>query len=334
MLYNYLPSTGVKVSKVSLGAMTFGGQTDEKESIDIIDFAISEGVNFIDTARLYTDGRSEEIVGKALKKHIRRKIILASKVRYAENGGLTQRNIKRQIDRSLKALQTDFLDIYYMHGPDRHTPFEETMYAMNDLIKAGRIRYIGVSNFAAWEIDNLLWIADKRNLSGPVITENIYNLITRRIEDELLACLNHHKLGLVIYNPLAGGLLTGKHSIEEITSNTRFTEDPMYVDRYWNSDSFNALKELSEAAGDYGMNLLELALSWCISRPYVDSVIIGASKLSQIQQNIQIIHKFENIPFSEDLDKLCDSVWRKLTGSSSNYHSHFEDFTVPETDDE
>ena len=259
--------------------MTFGEQVDEESGIKIVNKALDLGINFFDTARCYVNGRSEEILGKALKGQ-RQDVIISTKVRFAENGGLSRRNIMRQVEKSLTALDTDYIDIYYLHAPDRHTPIEETAYAMDNLIREGKIRYIGVSNFAAWEIVKLLWVDDKRGYAPPIVTQNVYNLLTRAVENEVVPCIQQNNLSMVNYNPIAGGLLSGKHKFGAPTAGTRFALDPMYEDRYWNEENFNAIARLSEIAEGAGMSVRELALRWCATRPFISSMLLGVSKIA------------------------------------------------------
>ncbi|OUP80905.1 aldo/keto reductase [Lachnoclostridium sp. An169] len=320
MKYHYLAGTGIQVSQLSLGTMMFGGQTSEKDSFSIMDYAYEHGVNFFDTANVYNGGESERVVGKWMKDH-REHVILATKV-FGQMGpdpnsaGLSRRNILAAADASLKRLDTEYIDIYYLHAPDRHTDIEETMDAMNDLVKAGKIRYIGVSNYAAWQIADILHICDKRNYAKPVITENVYNLITRGIESELVPFLQNHKVGLSIYNPIAGGLLAGKHKPGKPAENTRFANSKEYYDRYWSDKNFAAIEELGEIAARYNVKLLELAMKWCAVQPAVTSIISGVSQLEQIRQNIASL---AGDPLPEEAMEESDRVWKNLAGNSFSY---------------
>lgn len=236
MEYKKMPGTGLKVSRFCVGTMTFGGQTPEKDAVDIVRYAIEKGVNFIDTADIYPDangrtgGSSEIAVGKGIA-GCRDQIVLATKVRYPtgpgpNDRGLTRRHILQAAEASLRRLNTDYIDIYYIHLPDPETPIEETLAAMDDLIRTGKVRYIGISNYAVWELSDALAAADKRNLTAPIISQNVYNLLSRSIEKELVPCIKKHNIGLAVYNPLCGGLLTGKHCFEQgITPHTRFSDD-------------------------------------------------------------------------------------------------------------
>ncbi|OBR90746.1 MULTISPECIES: aldo/keto reductase [Clostridium] len=321
MEYTNLAGTGLNVSRVCLGTMTFSGQLNEQDSIKVIKHALDNGINFIDTADIYNGGQSEIITGKGIK-GCRENVILASKVGGPSGSGpndkgLSRKHIISSVENSLKRLNTDYLDIYYMHAPDPLTPFEETMEAMTSLVKSGKIRYIGISNFAAWQLMDALWTCDKRNLITPSVTENVYNSITRGIESELVPCIKQNKVGLVIYNPIAGGLLSGKHSKDHPVENSRFSDLGGYYQRYWNDDSFQAMEKLTQIAQSHGMKLLELALRWCISYSYVNSVIIGVSRLEHLKQNLAYLEKG---PLSNEILSQCDEVWKELHGSRFSYH--------------
>jgi len=327
MKYRKLSGTGLRVSEMCLGTMTFSGQTTEKDAVEMIRYAIENGVNFIDTADIYPDagsyrgGDSEIAVGKGIKEH-REQIILATKLRYPTgNGindrGLTRSYILRAVENSLKRLNTDYIDIYYMHLPDNDTPMEETLYAMNDLIRSGKVRYIGLSNFAAWQIVDALAVADKRNIIGPMITQNVYNLLCRSIETELVPCIQTHKVGLSVYNPICGGLLTGKHQfVSEPAGNTRFSDDKVYVDRYWNEENFSAVGKLTHIAQEAGIPLIELAMRWVATHRYVNSVVTGCSRMEQLKQNLSLLDAGS---LDEDVLQACDDVWKGLLGNRYSY---------------
>ena len=321
MYYNNLPKTNLKVSALCLGTMMFGAQTSEADAISIMDYAVANGVNFIDTADVYNQGESERIVGKALLNK-RSEVILATKVngqmgKNPNNRGLNRRHILSAVDESLDRLKTDYIDLYYMHAPDYETDLEESIDTMSTLVRNGKIRYIGISNFAAWQIADLLAICDKRGYVAPVITQNVYNAITRGVENELVPFLKAHRMGMAVYNPIAGGLLSGKHKSGQPTQNTRFANDTNYANRYWSEENFEAVTKFENIAKENGMNILELAFRWVASREVVTSVISGVSRLEQIQQNISL---FNNAGFSEDAAKACDEVWRSLAGTRFTYN--------------
>jgi len=320
MQYNSLPGTGIKASRVSLGTMMFGGQTSEEDSFKIMDYAYEQGINFFDTANVYNNGESERIVGKWLRPR-RDEIILATKAgcqmgSNPNDAGLSRRNILASVDASLKRLGTDYIDIYYMHMPDRATPVEESLEAMSGLVKSGKARYVGVSNFAAWQIADMLAICDKRNYVPPCVTQSVHNLITRGLEAELAPFLKAHNMGMVIYNPLAAGLLTGKHKRGQPAANTRFSNNEMYYNRYWSEENFAAVEMLGKIAAEYGLSLLELAMKWCVSRECADSVIVGVSRLSQLEQNLAAL---EGEPLSGEVMAKCDEVWRSLVSARFQY---------------
>ena len=322
MKYNYFPKTSLMVSAISLGTMMFGGQTNEADSLSIMDYAFEHGVNFWDTANVYNQGESERIVGKAMQGR-REDIFLATKVNGQMGGnqlldrGLSRRNIISGLEESLKRLGTDYIDLYYLHAPDYQTDIEESLETMSTLVCAGKIRYIGVSNYAAWQIADMLAICDKRGYIAPVITQNVYNPITRSADAELLPFLAAHKLGMAIYNPIAAGLLAGKYNIEsEPATDTRFANQKIYRDRYWSPENFAAVDKLAKIAEDEGISLIELAFKWCAGRPSVTSIISGVSKLSQIQQNITLL---DGPGLSEKALAGCDEVWSALRGGHFPY---------------
>lgn len=321
MQYNSLPNSSLKMSVLSLGTMMFGGQTNEIDSMEIMNYAFEHGINVFDCADIYNFGITETIVGKALKGR-RDKIILTSKVcgpmsDDPNDKGLSRRHILSSIDASLKRLDTDYIDIYYMHMPDYETSIEESMETMSSLVKSGKVRYIGVSNFAAWQIADLLALCDKRNYIAPVITQNVYNAITRGLETELVPFLNTHKMGLTIYNPIAGGLLAGKHKPGTPAQNTRFSNNKVYYDRYWSDENFKAIERLTEIASEHNMSILQLAMKWCAAQKHVNSIITGVSRLSQLEQNITLL---EGEALSKDILKQCDDVWYSLAGTRLPYN--------------
>ncbi len=321
MQYNNLPGTSLKVSALSLGTMMFGAQTNEADSLSIMDYAYEHGINFWDTANVYNQGESERIVGKALKNR-RDDIILATKVTGQmgpglNDKGLSRRNIVASVDASLKRLDTDYIDLYYMHSPDYETKIEETLETMTNLIRMGKIRYVGVSNFAAWQVADMLAVCDRRGYIMPVISQNVYNVITRGVETELIPFLRAHDLGMAVYNPIAGGLLAGKHKPGKPAENTRFANNAMYYDRYWSDENFTAVEKLMKIAEDHGMSILQLAMKWCVSRPGVTSIISGVSKLSQMGENIASI---QGEALGEGVLTACDEVWKSLAGTRFAYN--------------
>ncbi len=321
MQYHNLNGTSLKTSLLCLGTMMFGGQTNEADSLKIMDYAYEHGINFFDTANVYNQGESERIVGKGLKGR-RDELLLATKVHgqmgeNPNNSGLSRRNILSAVDASLKRLDTDYIDIYYMHSPDYETSLEESLEAMTSLVKSGKVRYIGVSNFSAWQIADMLAICDKRNYIPPIITQNVYNPITRGIETELIPFLIAHNIGMAIYNPVAGGLLAGKHKLGQPAENTRFANNKMYYDRYWTDENFAAVEKLTKIAMEHNLNILQLAMKWCATQNRVTSIITGVSRLSQIEQNIASV---EGEPLDSDTMAECDKIWHSLAGTRFGYN--------------
>ena len=322
MQYQRLRGTGATVSRLSLGAMTFGAQTDEPTAKRIIDIALDVGINFIDTADVYVGGASEEIVGRALKGK-RDKVVLASKVRGLSgedkyrDAGLHRWHIIHGVEASLKRLGVDCLDICYMHRPDRNTPIEETLAAFDILVQQGKVMYVGVSNFSSWRICRAKWVADVGRYPSPVVTQVPYNLLARGIEQELLPFTSEMDVGVVCYNPLAGGLLTGKHrKANQPIENTRFSLSQNYYNRYWMDSNIAAVEALTTIAEKAGKTLLELALQWLLAQSTVDTVIFGVSKLEHLEQNVQAAEG------ALDAGTLaaCDEVWGTLRGDYFRYN--------------
>ena len=322
MEYRTLAHTDLKVSRVSFGTMTFGAQTDEATAVRMIDRCLEAGVNFIDTANIYNQGRSETILGKALAGR-RAKVILATKVRgkmesAPDETGLSGAAIRKALDSSLRRLQTDYVDLYYLHQPDYDVPIEETLAALDELVRAGKVRYPAVSNYAAWQVAEIHWICEKKGYKPPHISQPMYNLIARGIEEEYLPFCRRFGVAVVPYNPLAGGLLTGKHARESgPIQGTRFDGNLMYQDRYWHADDFTAVEELKTIAREVGKSLVELAFQWLLSQPIVDSIILGASRLEQLEENLKAC---EAGPLDAAVLERCDAVWKRLRGVTPKYN--------------
>jgi aryl-alcohol dehydrogenase (NADP+) len=284
--------------------------------------ALDAGVNFIDTADIYSKGVSETITGKALKGK-RNGVVLASKVgnqvgQYKlKDNGLSRWHIINGVEACLKRLDTDCLDICYLHKPDYKTPLEESLAAFDALVRQGKVVYVGMSNYAAWQTCQARWICDINRFSPPVVTQNVYNLLARGIEQEFLPFCREMNIGLTVYNPLAGGLLTGKHkSGSPPAEGTRFQLNKEYHGRYWLDSNFDALSELMEIAKQAGKKPVELALQWLAAQNIVDSIIIGFSKMEHLEENLSA---WEGELDSNTL-KACDQVWKKIKGDSFQYN--------------
>jgi len=316
MQYRKLGRTGVKVSAMCLGTMTYGNQVGETEAINIIGKVLSAGVNFIDTADVYAEGRSEEIVGRALKGK-RHSVVLATKVANrvgpgANDIGLSRKHIMKGIEDSLCRLGTDYIDLYYVHLPDYNTPIEETLRTLDDLVHQGKVRYIGCSNFRAWQLCKALWVSDLYNLARFDCIQPPYNLLTRDIEYELLPLCASEGVGVCVYNPLAAGLLTGKHDPNKPPAEgTRFTLErlgPAYSERYWSATNFEAVASLKQIARNHGRSLTQFALAWTLSNATIASAICGATSLKQLEENLGATE----INLSEEELAACDGVWQQI----------------------
>ncbi len=316
--------TGLKVSEVCLGTMTFGKQANESTSFAILSCAADAGVNFIDTADVYPFppsfdlvGETEEIVGRWLKGK-REKFILSTKCGNAmsedpNKRGLSRKHILHAIDASLRRLQTDYVDLYYVHQPDPETPVEETLGALNDVVCSGKARYLGCSNFTAWQIARSLWTSDRLNLSSFTAIQPRYNLLFREIENEVVSVCKDQGLGIIAYNPLAGGFLTGKYKrVDEPGQDTRFGLVPdsnsLYRERYWKDHHFSAVEELRKFFEPRGHHLIEAALAWVLAQPAVTSAIVGASKPEQLKQSLANLE----LKLNEEEMKFCDDIWFSL----------------------
>ncbi len=316
-----LSKTGLKVSRLCFGAMTFGEQTDEATSIRMVEHCLDGGINFFDTANVYAAGASETILGRALKGR-RHRVILESKVSNKvgdapDQKGLSRPAIRRAIDESLKRLDTDYLDLYYMHLPDYSTPIEESLGAMNELVKEGKVRHVAHSNYAAWQVVDMHWISSKNGCPPPVVSQPMYNLLARGIEQEFLPMSKEFGVASVVFNPLAGGLLTGKHSAQQPVAGSRFDNNKMYLDRYWHAEQLSAVDAVRGISQKSGRSMISLALCWLLHHTSVECVILGASKLEQLDQNLKIANEG---PLDPQTLTALDQVWQRLRGVTPKYN--------------
>jgi aryl-alcohol dehydrogenase-like predicted oxidoreductase len=290
-----LGRTGLKVTPICLGTMTFGRQADEATAHAIMDRALDGGVTFFDSADVYPQGadetgRTEEIIGTWLPAH-RQEIVLATKCvgrmgPGANDTGANRRHIVDAVHASLRRLRTDWIDLYQMHSFDPTTPLDETLRALDDLVRAGLVRYIGCSNYAAWQLGKALWTSDRLNIARFDSIQPRYNLIFREIEREMLPLCADQGVGVIVYNPLAGGLLTGKHPREEPLEGTRFALSDMYRERYWSERNHTAVARYGEIARRHDMNPVTFAVAWTLAHPAVTSAIVGASRPEQLDATL------------------------------------------------
>ena len=290
MQYRILGNTGAKVSVIGLGANNFGGRNDEASSFRVMDQALDLGVNFIDTADYYNFGKSEEVLGKWLKGR-RNSVILATKFEMAlddshHNHGASRYHMFNAVDDSLRRLGTDHIDLYQVHWPDPNTPIEETIRGLDDLVKQGKIRYFGTSNFSGLQLSEAVWNSRYYNLNRPVSEQCYYNLLHRNVELEVAPYCSANGLSIIPYFPLESGLLTGKYRRNApIPEGTRMAAGEFYQ-RSLTDENFDKVEKLSAFANERDHTVGELAIAWLLSQPAVCSVIAGASKPEQVIQNV------------------------------------------------
>ncbi len=291
MEYRKLGKSGLNVSEVGLGGNPFGWWADEPTSIVVINHAIEQGINFIDTADGYDRGNSEKWIGKALKGK-RSEVIITTKFGVPMGEGPNQRGgsryyIMKALDASLKRLQTDYIDLYQMHFPDPSTPIEETLRALDDMVKSGKVRYIGCSNFAAWQLTEALWTSRAHNLHSFITVQPRYSLLYREIERELVPCCRAYNIGIFPHSPLAGGFLTGKYKKgEEMPPDGRLSAPNSAYARIFTDANWEKLTKYDAFAKERGHTMGELAIAWLLSKPYISTVIAGAKKTEQVSANI------------------------------------------------
>lgn len=292
-----LGATGVKVSPLCFGTMTFGSQwtqigtTTQQQATAIVDRCLEAGINFFDTADVYSTGESEEILGKALGKR-RRDVVVATKVRgrmsdAPNDVGLSRHHILESVDASLRRLGTDWIDLYQVHCWDALTPVEETLRALDDCVRWGKVRYIGASNFAGWHLMKALATSDRLGLERFVTLQPLYNLVMRDVENELVPLCRDQGLSLLPWSPLAGGFLTGKYrrgGAQPVGARRTLADDPFL--KFDEEKGFDVVDALSDIAGSHGGTVAQGALNWLLAKPCVASVIIGARTMEQLDENL------------------------------------------------
>jgi aryl-alcohol dehydrogenase-like predicted oxidoreductase len=295
MQYRSLGRTGTRVSELCLGCMMFGGRTDEAASFDIIDRAIDSGINFIDTANVYSRGASEEVVGKAFKRNGQRdSVVLATKVhgrmddKDPNAAGNHRRHVIEQCEGSLRRLQTDHIDLYQIHRPDSQIPIDETLRALDDLIRTGKVLYAGTSTFAAWQVVESLWTSKELGLNRFVTEQPPYHLLDRRIERELIPVAQTYGLALIPWSPLAGGFLTGKYRRGEVSpEGSRYGLEPRRMRRnHFTEEAFAVVEAVEAIATEKGCTLGQVALAWSKEQPGITSPIIGPRTMEQLEDNL------------------------------------------------
>jgi aryl-alcohol dehydrogenase-like predicted oxidoreductase len=318
MEYTRLGRTGLRVSRLCLGTMTFGGQCDEKTSFAILDAAAEGGITFIDTADVYplggsvaTAGRTEEIVGRWLRGR-RGDVVLATKCCGPMSDrpwdrGASRKHVLDAIDASLRRLGTDYVDLYQLHHADPETPVDETLRALDDVVRAGKARYVGCSNFLAWRVARALGRSEALGLARFDSVQPRYNLLFREFERELFPLCEEEGLGVIPYNPIAGGLLSGKHRAEGGPPEGRFrlgSAGKLYQDRYWHEREFATVEALRPIAAEAGLDLVTMAVAWVMANPVITAPIVGASRPEQLAPSLAAARK----PLPADLKERLDAM--------------------------
>jgi len=313
MKYRKLGNTGLIVSEVALGTMQFGGKMNmgnlgQEDTTRMVKLALEAGINFIDTADVYSLGESETLVGNALR-GLRQEIVLATKVRLpmSENlnrSGATRVNIMREVEGSLERLQTDYIDLYQVHGWDSNTPLEETLRTLDDVVRQGKVRYIGLSNLMSWQAATAIMLQERLGLEKYVTAQMYYSLVGRGLEYEFQSFAEYHDIGILVWSPLAGGFLSGKYSrTNSAPAGTRFAEAGAFVP-FDKEMGYRVVEVLTEVAGRHGVSPARTALSWVLGRPAVSSVIIAARTPSQLEDNIRAV----DLRLSEEDVRLLDAA--------------------------
>lgn len=315
--------SGLRVAPLAIGTMTMGDRLDEAASHVVLDWAYDFGLTFFDTANTYVAGRTEEIVGAWFAARGRRdRIVLSSKVRMRVGddmaaSGLDARTVIREVEASLRRLSTDHLDILFLHQPDDETPIAETLRVVDTLFAQGKIRCLGLSNFAAWQVVDAIRTAEAMRSIVPVVLQPMYNAVARMLDEELLPMARAFDLGICAYNPLAGGLLTAKHvGTPTAAEGARLASNPMYRARYWHDALREGTGQLSDLAQRNGRTLSELALRFVLDTPGIQVALMGGTSLAQFQENARAL----DAPALTDAERAgCDAIWATLRGAAPKY---------------
>ena len=319
-----LPNTRLPLSRLVLGTMTFGDTVDRDTAAAMLDMALDAGVTGVDTANGYAGGESERLLGELLPGR-RDRIVLATKAGIphpdqGEHHPLSPAGLRAALDGSLKRLGTDRVDLFYLHQPDRATPLADTLATVAEFAAEGKIGALGVSNYAAWQISELVRTADEVGAPRPVVAQQLHNLLARRIEEEYTEYASTTKLRTMVYNPLGGGLLSGRHHFGSLPDSGRFGDSrlaAMYRERYWDEDLFTAVSELTTVADTAGIPLTELALRWLLDRPSTDALLLGGSTTAHLAANLAAAAKG---PLPADVTAACDAIGARLRGPMPAYN--------------
>jgi len=292
MEYRRLGRSGLKVSEISLGSwLTYGGYVAAEQAIKTIHKAYDLGINFFDTANVYMHGEAEKIVGRAIQAFPRESYVLATKVFWPmgdgpNDRGLSRKHIIEQANASLKRLGVDYVDIYYCHRYDPETPLEETLRALDDLVRQGKVLYIGVSEWTAEQITEAVHLADKKLLDRIIVNQPQYSMLVRHIEKEIIPVCEKHGIGQVVWSPLAQGVLTGKYKKgAKPPEGSRAASDSKFIQSLLTDENLDKVEKLKGIADELGLSLAQLALAWILRQPNVASALVGASRPEQIEEN-------------------------------------------------
>lgn len=293
MQYRTLGKTGIQVSSLCFGTMSFGGNADAKTSIDMFKRCREAGINFFDTANVYSQGRSEEILGECMV-DCRDEMVLTTKVFFPTSKdmnarGLSRRHIMLEVEKSLRRLRTDRIDFYFVHGFDENTPMEETLRALDDLQAQGKILYPAVSNWSAWQIAKASGIAANEQLARFELIQPMYNLVKRQAEIEILPLAASEQMGVITYSPLGAGLLTGKYGVNKRPQQGRLVEEKRYTDRYAEEMNYVVADRFTAYAAEYNLHPATLAVAWVMAHPAITAPIIGARNVAQLEDSLAAI---------------------------------------------
>lgn len=310
--------------RLAVGTMTFGDTVDAADARTLLDTALDAGVSMVDTANGYAGGATEAILGELLEGR-RDRVVLATKagIPHPDAAGappLSPAALTASVEGSLQRLRTDRIDLFYLHQPDRDTPLAETLATIAGLLRDGKIVDYGVSNYAAWQIAQIQAIAGDLGIPRPRVAQQVYSVVARRIEDEYREFALTTGLSTMVYNPLSGGLLSGRHSWGEQPTEGRFGTSRlagMYTQRYWNAEMFEAIGALSRIADEAGVGLPELALRWLLGRPGVDTILLGASRRAHLDANLAALSRG---PLDTEVAAACDAVGDALRGPMPAYN--------------
>lgn len=324
MKYYRLGNSGLEVSAMGLGTNSFGKRADQPTSLRIMDEALDKGINFIDTANIYAGTESERIIGQALAGR-RHQVVLATKAGLVKGEGPNQRgssryHLQHELEESLMRLNTDYIDLYQIHTFDPHTPLEETLRTLDDMVRAGKVRYIGASNYAAWELMKALGISELKGLNRFVSLQISYSLADRTPEQEMVPLCLDQGVGIIPYYPLAGGILSGKYSLTaKIPAHSRADKDPSF-NRFINERTVTLGDQVSELAAAHGYTPSSLALAWLMHQPAVSTVIVGATRADQLKENLRSVEIELDATLAEEIDRISQS---------SRYSEPFATYRLP-----